>query len=98
MIERPQPNAATARDIAMIHLDGLRALAALLSVEEVASEFARLDRSEQVAIFGMLENTATAARAVLMQGAQAQRHVPIHRSENGVLDSVTKAESEVRHG
>lgn len=63
-----------AHDDAVILLDRLRALAALLSVEEVANEFAALDAPEQVAIFGLLEQTADAARAALMQDAEV-RHV-----------------------
>ncbi|WP_433703899.1 hypothetical protein [Paraburkholderia sacchari] len=60
------------RDDAVILLDRLRALAALLAAEEAATAFAGLDTPEQVAIFGLLEQTAGAARAALTRDAEVR--------------------------
>ncbi|WP_124800633.1 hypothetical protein [Paraburkholderia phosphatilytica] len=49
----------------VVHLDWLRALAALLSPEDVAGGFATLDTVDQAAIFGLFEATLDRARSVL---------------------------------
>ena len=56
-----------ALDEAAIRLDQIRALAGLLSLEEVAAEFARLELLAQIAIFGLFEGALGDARAALMQ-------------------------------
>jgi hypothetical protein len=54
-------------DTAVIRLEELAALTNLLSADEVAAAFGRLDVSEQVSIFGALEGMAIAARDALGQ-------------------------------
>jgi hypothetical protein len=61
-----------ALDEAVILLDRLRALTALLAVEEVVSEFAALDVTERTAIFGLLECTATTARDAIAREGEAR--------------------------
>jgi hypothetical protein len=65
MNEDRHAESVVARDNVVMHLDWLRALAALLSVEEVASAFASLHTVDQAAIFGLFEATLDRARSVL---------------------------------
>jgi hypothetical protein len=55
-----------ALDTAMIRIDRLNALAALLAIEEVASAFSGLSAPEQVAIFGTFEAGLREARDALL--------------------------------
>jgi hypothetical protein len=52
-------------DVAMINLNRLQALAALLSDEDGTHRFADLDSGEQAAIFGFFEDIALGALAAL---------------------------------
>lgn len=64
MIEPRDTKDVDVKDL-VVHLDWLRALAALLSIEEVAGGFATLDTVDQAAIFGLFEATLDRARSVL---------------------------------
>jgi hypothetical protein len=57
-------------DVAMISIDRLSALAGLLAVEIVASAFAGLSVTEQVAIFGAFEAGLEEARMALVRAAE----------------------------
>jgi hypothetical protein len=59
-------------DVAVIRIDQLKALASLLSVEEVASKFAGLEVSGQVAIFGLFEDALSDVRSALERTTEAQ--------------------------
>ncbi|ADG17766.1 MULTISPECIES: hypothetical protein [Paraburkholderia] len=56
-------------DTAVIRIDQLHALAGLLSLEEVAEQFAGLSTVAQVCIFGPFEDALTDVRAALTQTA-----------------------------
>ena len=60
-------------DEAMIELNRLDALSALLSIEEVSSEFARLETVRQAAIFGLFEAGIETAQIALSEIAQVQK-------------------------
>ena len=66
-------------DVAMVSIDRLSALASLLTVEDVASSFARLSPLEQVAIFGAFEDDLDKARVALLRVAESSReaHTPL---------------------
>ncbi|WP_243898963.1 hypothetical protein [Burkholderia pseudomallei] len=67
-------------DAAMINVERLSALAGLLAVEGVASEFANLSPLAQVALFGTFESGLSEVRTALLQvvgcggGARARRY------------------------
>ncbi|MDR5749861.1 MULTISPECIES: hypothetical protein [unclassified Caballeronia] len=54
-------------DAAVIRVDQLPALAGLLSLEEVAEQFAGLTVAGKIAIFGPFEDALTDVRATLTQ-------------------------------
>lgn len=62
----------SAFDVAMIRINRLNALAALLADEDVASAFATLSTPEQVAIFGAFEAGLQEARDALLYTAANQ--------------------------
>ncbi|MDH6150599.1 MULTISPECIES: hypothetical protein [Paraburkholderia] len=67
-------NASAQPDIAMpdtvvIRVDQLHALAALLSLEEVAEQFSALSTVAQVSIFGLFEDALADVRAVMTRTA-----------------------------
>ncbi len=66
-----QQSHADALDTAVIRVDQLQALASLLSLEEVASEFAGLEVSGQVAIFGLFEDALSDVRLALERTTEA---------------------------
>ncbi|HZZ05214.1 hypothetical protein [Paraburkholderia sp.] len=57
--------AAQTLDVAVIRVDQLRALAGLLSLEEVTEQFADLSILAQVSIFGLFEDALADIRAAL---------------------------------
>ncbi|MGF6369733.1 hypothetical protein OKW40_002483 [Paraburkholderia sp. RAU6.4a] len=63
-----QPDTAMP-DTAVIRVDQLHALAALLSLEEVAEQFSALSTVAQVSIFGLFEDALADVRAVLARTA-----------------------------
>ncbi|MDH6153102.1 MULTISPECIES: hypothetical protein [Paraburkholderia] len=63
-----QPDTAMP-DTAVILVDQLHALAALLSLEEVAEQFSGLSTVAQVCIFGLFEDALADIRAALTQTA-----------------------------
>lgn len=65
MTARPCPAGVQAHDAAVISIDRLRALAAILSDEQGAAQFASFDLPGQVAIFGLFEDLLAEVRAAL---------------------------------
>ncbi|MBB5467241.1 hypothetical protein HDG32_003361 [Paraburkholderia sp. CI2] len=61
----------TELDAAVIRVDQLQALASLLSLEEVAEQFAGLSNTAQVALFGLFEDGLGDVRATLVRGMEA---------------------------
>jgi len=60
-------NHAAILDATTINLDRLQALAELLAGEECATQFATLERSSQVALFGLVEDMLADVRAALTE-------------------------------
>jgi hypothetical protein len=59
-------SAVSAIDAAIISLDQLGALATLLSAEEAAGEFSRLDIPSQISLFGLFARSISDVRANLV--------------------------------
>ncbi|MGF6610635.1 hypothetical protein OKW45_005557 [Paraburkholderia sp. WSM4175] len=66
-----QESSMTELDAAVIRVDQLQALASLLSLEEVAEQFAGLSTTAQVALFGLFEDGLGDVRATLVRGMEA---------------------------
>ncbi|RQQ60274.1 hypothetical protein [Burkholderia stagnalis] len=64
-----RPEIGAALDPAEVILTRLRALAALLAIEEVAAVFAQLDVTAQTALFGLFESIAADIGAAMARGA-----------------------------
>ncbi|MGF6698349.1 uncharacterized protein YdiU (UPF0061 family) [Paraburkholderia sp. MM5496-R1] len=60
-----QESSMTELDAAVIRVDQLQALASLLSLEEVAEQFAGMSTTAQVALFGLFEDRLGDIRAAL---------------------------------
>ncbi|MGF6636187.1 hypothetical protein [Paraburkholderia sp. MM6662-R1] len=61
-----------ATDKAIIRVDQLQALASLLSLEEVAEQFAGMSTTAQVALFGLFEDSLGDVRATLVRWMEVQ--------------------------
>ncbi|MBB5458692.1 hypothetical protein [Paraburkholderia sp. Cpub6] len=70
--QTPQHDACTtyATDAAIVRLDQLHALAGLLSLEEVAEQFAGMSTTAQVALFDLFEDRLADIRAALASGME----------------------------